>query len=180
MRGLLLRIWNSPTLMTWGSLAARLLGMTLVLPLVLVKFQPAEVAIWQLFVSIYTMQLLFDFGLSPTFSRLLSYARGGASLADIGANQTASAGTKRLVPEGERTHVLTAVLSTQRWLYWRISLGVTVLFAAGGTWALMVPVAGVADAQSAWLAWGIVLMSALIGFWGNGYSAALQAWMPSL
>lgn len=172
MKRLLQRLWNSPTLMTWGSLAARLSGMVVVLPLVLVKFAPAEVAIWQLFVSLYTLQLLLDFGLAPTFSRLLSYARGGASLEDIADTQRIKGGSTS--PSQDAVPVLQQVMSTQRWLYARISMGVTLLFAVGGTLALMAPAQNVAEPSQMWLAWGLVLVSSLIGFWGNGYSAALQ------
>ncbi|MFT3857440.1 MAG: hypothetical protein QM742_08070 [Aquabacterium sp.] len=83
MKSLFLRLWHSPTFMTWGSLASRLLGMTLVLPILLVKFPAAEVAIWQLFITLYTMQMLFDFGFAPTFSRLLAYAYGGATMQEL-------------------------------------------------------------------------------------------------
>lgn len=172
MKRLLQRLWNSPTLMTWGSLAARLSGMVVVLPLVLVKFAPAEVAIWQLFVSLYTLQLLLDFGLAPTFSRLLSYARGGASLEDIADTQRIKGGSTS--PSQDAVPVLQQVMSTQRWLYARISMGVTLLFAVGGTLALVAPAQNVAEPSQMWLAWGLVLVSSLIGFWGNGYSAALQ------
>src|SRR5690606_7378422 len=114
MKALALRLWHSPTVMTWGSLASRLLGVTLVLPLVLVKFAPPEVAIWQLFIALYTMQMLFDFGLAPTFSRLLSYARGGATMADI-ANMRQAAKLPA-TPRPADPQVLAQVFSAQRWL----------------------------------------------------------------
>lgn len=171
MKALALRLWHSPTLMTWGSLASRLLGVTLVLPLVLVKFAPAEVAVWQLFISIYTMQMLFDFGLAPTFSRLLSYARGGASLDDLGRMRSAQATG---APRQADPEVLSQVFATQRWLYARISGGVMLLFVVAGTLALIKPVGELVDPQTAWLAWGVVLATSVMGFWGNGYAAALQ------
>ena len=83
MRAVLSRAWHSPTLMTWGSLLVRLAGVVVILPIVLRRFSPPEVAVWQLFASLMTLVLLMDLGLSPTFSRLLAYARGVASLDDM-------------------------------------------------------------------------------------------------
>src|SRR5262245_18312764 len=73
------RAWNSPTLTTWASFAARSLNLILVLPLALRQFQPEEVVVWQLFASIMTLQLLLDLGLTPTFARLIAFAMGGAT-----------------------------------------------------------------------------------------------------
>jgi hypothetical protein len=173
MKSLALRLWHSPTFMTWGSLAARLLGMILVLPIVLVKFSPAEVAVWQLFVSMYTLLLMFDFGLAPTFSRLLSYARGGASLAELSDMRSARPTTQPQAATDHSTN-LAKVLSTQRWLYARITLGITAFFAVVGTWALITPASHVGQPEQVWAAWALVLLSSAVGFWGNGYSAALQ------
>src|SRR5690606_23806677 len=149
-----------------------LLGVTLVLPLVLVKFAPPEVAIWQLFIALYTMQMLFDFGLAPTFSRLLSYARGGATMADIA--HMLQAAMLPATPRPADPQVLAQVFSAQRWLYARISGGVMLLFLVLGTIALVKPIAQVADAHEAWLCWAVVLATSVFGFWGNGYAAALQ------
>lgn len=169
MRSLVRRLWHSPTLMTWGSLGVRLLSLTLVLPLVLVHFSAPEVAVWQLFVSIYTMQMLFDFGLAPTFSRMLSYARGGATLEELADMRRPHGGHRPTRPE-----VVATVMGAQRWLYVRLCLAVVMLFAVVGSWALVKPLAQVHDPVAGWTAWAVVLATSAIGFWGNGYSAALQ------
>lgn len=173
MKALAQRLWHSPTVMTWGSLASRLLGVTLVLPLVLVKFAPPEVVIWQLFIALYTMQMLFDFGLAPTFSRLLSYVRGGARMEDL-ANMRQQAKLAPVALRAADPHVLAHVFSAQRWLYARISGGVMLLFLVLGTLALINPISQVADAHEAWTCWAVVLATSVFGFWGNGFAAALQ------
>jgi hypothetical protein len=170
LKSLLFRLWHSPTFMTWGSLASRLLGLTLVLPLVLVKFPAADVAVWQLFTTILTLQLILDFGLSPTFSRMLSYAVGGATVQEM-------ADMRQPRPSHGRDAnwpTLRAVWGAMQWLYIRMGLAVLALTAVVGTWALNKPVSQMSDAADGWLAWGIVLASSLAAIAANGYSAALQ------
>ena len=170
MSALARRLWDSPTVTTWGSLLVRLATMVVVLPLVLVRFAPADVALWQLFSTLFLLALMLDFGLAPTFARMLSFARGGATLADMrGMAQPATQLSRPADPA-----VLAALVSSLRWLYPRMAIGAVLLLALLGTAALMRPVAQTADPQAAWLAWGVVLASTGVGLWGGVYSAALQ------
>jgi hypothetical protein len=171
MRLLANRLWNSATFTTWGSLGIRLSAVAVLLPLVLVRFAPAEVAVWQLFATLFTLVLLFDFGLSPTFSRMLAYARGGASLAEISDLRHRPAMAAHREPD---LQTAAAIMSTLRWLYPRLALGIITGFAVLGTLALRTPIAQTADPQTAWLAWGVALGTSAFGFWGNSYAAALQ------
>ncbi|MFT3857441.1 MAG: hypothetical protein QM742_08075 [Aquabacterium sp.] len=66
------------------------------------------------------------------------------------------------------------VFSAQRWLYNRITIVVSLIFLVGGTLALLKPVGQLADPAIGWVSWIIMLGSAVFGFWGNGYNAALQ------
>lgn len=170
MRQISRRLWHSPTLTTWGSLAVRLAAVALVLPLVFSRYDAPEVAVWQLFSVLFTLALLFDFGMAPTFSRLLAYARGGASVAQMAAAAAPAAPAAAVMSvEGAST-----VLATQRWLYSRLAVGATLVMAVLGSLALMHPISQTADPRSAWAAWALVLVTLGIGFWGNGSGAALQ------
>jgi hypothetical protein len=171
MNRIALRLWHSPTFMTWGSLASRLLGVAIVLPLVLTHFTPSEVAVWQLFVVIYTLQLMFDFGLSPTFSRVLAYGRGGLRLSDFSANGLLNP------PKGYREadrSVLTTILCTQRWVYLRIAAFAGIFFAVVGTLAMQKPISYLPSPGDGWICWIAVLLSNTVALWGSGYGAALQ------
>lgn len=170
MKAIARRLWHSPTATTWGSLLVRLGSMVVVLPLVLVRLSPAEVALWQLFTTLFLLALMLDFGLAPTFARMLSFARGGASLADMHNMAQRSA----VVPRQADPAVLVALLSALRWLYPRMALGAVLLIGLLGTAGLLRPVAQTADAQTAWLAWTVVLASTGVGLWGGVYTAALQ------
>ena len=162
------RLWHSPTFTTWGSLGVRLSVVVLVLPLVLVRFAPAEVVVWQLFSTLFTLVLMLDFGLSPTFSRMLAFARGGASLADM-ADMRRS-GIVRI----PNLHTASVVFAALRWFYPRLALGIIALFAVIGTLALQRPIAQIVAPDAAWAAWVLVLTSSAVGFWGNAYASALQ------
>lgn len=167
---LLSRLWHSPTATTWGSLAVRLSAVVLVLPLVLVRFAPAEVALWQLFSTMLMLAMMLDFGLAPTFARLLAFARGGATLDEMTrSGQSASPIARPADPA-----VVASVVSTLRWLYPRIAVGATVLMAAVGTLGLIKPIAQSQDASSAWAAWALVLATTGVALWGGAYAAALQ------
>lgn len=170
MRSLALRLWHSPTFLTWGSLATRLLSVTLVLPLVLVKFAPAEVMVWQLFATIITLQLLLDFGLAPTFSRMLSYTMGGARLHQLAdMRKPLSARGQGVDPE-----TFEAVYGSMKWLYTRFGVAILVLMSVGGTLFLLTPIAQSTAPQEAWMAWGVMLCTSITTVWGNAYAAAIQ------
>lgn len=167
---MLRRLWHSPTATTWGSLAVRLAAVVIVLPFVLVRFAPPEVAVWQLFSTMFMLALMMDFGLAPTFTRLLSYARGGASVGEM-LRMRASEGSGRRPPNTESAAL---VMSALRWLYPRMALGVTLLLAVLGTLGLLRPIAQTADTTQAWIAWSLVLATTGLTLWGGSYAAALQ------
>jgi hypothetical protein len=170
MRALLLRLWNSPTFTTWGSMATRLSAVAVVLPIVLIRFAPAEVAVWQLFASISTLILLFDFGLSPTFSRLLAFARGGAPLDAMGDMRK-----RPTIPSDATPDEISAkVFSTLMWVYPRLGMAIVILIGLLGTVALQRPIGATADPSGAWIAWVVVLGTSVLSFNGNAYAAALQ------
>ncbi len=173
------RTWHSPTAMTWGSLAVRLSAVVLVLPVVLVRFAPAEVALWQLFATLTALALMLDFGLAPTLARLLSFARGGADLPALRYGLVAGASVLPPASDPEagaaaQGTAAPALMATLRWLYPRMALGLVAVLAVLGTWALQIPVSQVAQTDEAWLAWALVVLSTGVSLWGGAYSAALQ------
>lgn len=169
------RFWHSPTFTSWASLLVRFASVVILLPVVLVRFSPEEVAVWQLFSALFVLSLLLDYGLAPNFSRLLSYARAGRALEDMarvsGQSEVGSAS-----PAAARDRVLAgqAVFATMRWLYPRLALVVFLLLGVFGTWSLVKPIGQLPLPQSAWIAWALVLATMLIAVAGGCYGAALQ------
>ena len=171
------RLWHSPTLTTWGSLAVRLGGVVVVLPLVLRHFAPPEIAVWQLFASVFMLTLMLDFGMSPTLSRMLAFARGGLPLAAMGDLRNRSAATATappsLNPDAAR-QLAARLFSSMRWLYPRLALAAVLLMAALGSLALRSAVGQTASPMLTWAAWAMVLTGAYVSFCANAYVAGLQ------
>lgn len=168
--GFFRKLWDSPTFTTWGSLASRLLSTLVVLPLILVKFSAPEVVVWQLFATLTTLLLLLDFGLAPTFTRMLAYARGGTSVEEL----TNMREIKRREHSGPNVTTLVAVFSTLRWLYGRVAWALAVLLAVFGSLSLVHPMAAIHHDAQAWAAWCVWMISTVGMVWGNAFGATLQ------
>jgi hypothetical protein len=177
------RAWNSPTVTTWVSFAARTLNLVLVLPLVLSRFSAPEVALWQVFTTLIALQILADLGFGSTFTRLFAYAMGGAREIPVGG-----AVAKALQPGGEPNwDLLGRISATMRSIYSRLAWLLGGLLLAGGSFALLQRIGALeispAEATDihrhtttteAWLAWGCILVSTVTSFRANIYSAFLQ------
>ena len=171
------RLWHSPTITTWGSLGVRLGGVVLVLPLVLRHFAPPEIAVWQLFASVFMLTLMLDFGMSPTLSRMLAFARGGLPLAAMGDLRSRSPATATAQPPldpGAALQLAARLFSSMRWLYPRLALAAVLLMAALGSLALQSAVSQTASPMLTWAAWAMVLAGAYVSFCANAYVAGLQ------
>ncbi len=161
------KIWNSPTCMTWGSFFTRSLNLIVILPLLLTRFSTEEISLWFLFMIIIGLQMLVDIGFSPTFSRVIAYAMGGAEINDLKSPKNHNNGQPNWV-------TLSQICSTMRHIYLRLSVLWTLLLALFGTLIVIRPISHVDDAFSAWSAWGVILIVSTISFWGNIYTSYLQ------
>ncbi|MCE2916480.1 MAG: lipopolysaccharide biosynthesis protein [Rubrivivax sp.] len=169
-------LWHSPTFTTWGSLLVRLASVVALLPVVLVRFTPAEVAVWQLLSALFLLGLMLDYGLAPTFVRLLSYARAGMApeaMGRIAGNRDTTATSATRSPE-QALAALRRVIGSMHWLYPRLAWVVTGLLLGLGSWALLRPVSQVPQPLHAWLAWAVVMLSFQVALWGGLFGAALQ------
>ena len=152
---MLKRLSQSATVNTWISLAIRMGGLVLLLPLVLTHFGVHEVLVWQLQSSIVAMLAWIDFGLTPTFSRFIAASRGGGKLADL-------LRTKRVtVASGpdEQPLDLGAVIGTLRRVNAAMALFGTVLVMAIGTAAIAGAITGLTHPRTGWMAWALTVLS---------------------
>lgn len=154
--------WSSPTVMTWGSLMIRMGGLALLLPLVLTRLDTKQVLVWQMLSTITMMVNWTDFGFSPTFSRIIAFARGGGTLRDLYAAQPGKA--KWPVSDEEATTPLDigAVLGTQRSIYRRLIVCAMLVALVFGTGVLWKPVLALAHPSDGWLAWAFTAVAALL------------------
>lgn len=164
------RFWNSPTLTTWLSYFARALGLLLITPIILKRFNPAEVTVWYSLLTLISLQMMADFGFSSTFARALAYAMAGLeNLHDIRQSQRPSIGAQE-----PNWLLLRRILSTMSVIYTRLSFGILIFLGIAGTALLWRPISETANPTDSWAAWGFVLLTICITFWGNYLVAFLQ------
>jgi len=163
-------LWNSATLVTWAGYSTRTLSILFVLPLVLKKLTAGEIAIYYLFNTILGFQALADMGFTWSFSRLIAYAMGGAvQLRDF--RTTPAPLTTGATPNWE---IMGRICGTMRTVYARLTLLSFVLIGTLGTWALCRPISRMDSPITGWLAWSVVAVSSIVGFWGLYYISYLR------
>lgn len=153
-------------MMTWGNLGARLLGFLVLLPLALSRLTVEEANLWFLFQALLALQRMADFGFTPTFIRVVSYARAGAV-----DGQAAPVGLNPLVA-GENS--VRRVIATMRKIYNRLSLIAFALVAIGGSLAVINPISQLDAIEVGWSAWAIVAVSGILIFRGGVFGAYMQ------
>lgn len=151
-RQTLLFLWESPTLMTWGSFLTRSLSAVLILPMVLRNFPKEEITLWFMFAQIISLQLLVDMGFTPTFSRLIAHAKGQLN--------------------GGLVAQIKAIMDR---IYFRMTLISFALLLSVGTYFVYEPINHLGSrALAGWIAWAMVVFTSLFYLRGNQYSAYLQ------
>lgn len=144
--------------------------MLLVLPLLLRRLVPSEIAVWYLLSTIIGLQTLADLGFAPTFTRLIAYAMGGARHAgDVPTAARSDAG-----PPSANWRLAEAVWSTMRVIYARLTVLAVVVLGALGSWALVRPMEALPEPGRGWIGWGVVLAVSAAVLWANAYAAYLQ------
>lgn len=153
--------------MTWGSFFSRSLSLVVVLPLLLTRLSTEEIALWYLYMTIISFQMLIDIGFSPTFSRVIAYAMGGAGVDDLKSPKDTNNGQANW-------KTLELICSEMRVVYSRLGIVWPMLLAVFGTLSLLKPISLVPNTFSAWIAWGVILVVSTITLRGNIYSSYLQ------
>ncbi len=152
--------------MTWGNLGSRLLGFAVLMPLALSRFTVEEANLWLIFQAIMILQSMADFGFSPTFIRIVSYARSGklakkSELREIDSLFSSDASMRR-------------VIGTMRSVYNRLSLVAFFLMVVLGTLAVLQPIAQLKDITVGWSAWSIIVVSSVLAFRGGMFGVYMQ------
>ena len=155
--------------MTWASLVTRSAGWLVLLPLVLIRLDSQEVAVFLLFNVMTSLRNLADFGFGPTFIRYVAYCMGGArSLESISAPDSKSGcGQPNL-------KLLAQVVGSMRQFHRWVALGVLALFGLGGSMAVGRQINLLADPDSGWGAWAVVVVGIGFGYWANQFASYVQ------
>jgi len=163
------RMWHSPLLMTWGASGVRSLNLILVLPLIVTRLEPAEIAVWYLFTTLIQLQLLADLGFSPTFVRVFAFAAGGADRTELSDRRATGPGPKHAGPNWSTVE---AIWGTVHSVYTRLTIGAVCGLLLVGTPFVYRPISAT-DQASAWVAWGVILLASTVILRGNAYAAYL-------
>lgn len=157
--------------MTWGSFVSRSLSLVIVLPLILNRLSTEEIALWYLFSTVISLQLLADVGFCPTFSRVIAYGMGGLTTSELKNLSNIKSLSSPREPNWE---TIEKVCSTMQAIYLRLTVISIFLLATLGTWALVKPISASADVNSGWIAWGVILLASTFTLLGNTYNSYLQ------
>lgn len=165
------RVWDSPTANTWVSLFTRSASLVLVLPLVLRNFSDVEAAVWFVFSAVLSVQGIIGLGFSPSFARLLAYARAGASVEQMGdlrdARGVATSGEVNWISVGR-------LVACMRPIFAGLTLASALLMATLGSITIWKPIAATGHSSQAWLAWGVIVAGSSLSFWVTHYVSILQ------
>jgi O-antigen/teichoic acid export membrane protein len=160
--------WQSPTMMTWLSYFVRALSLFVVLPMILTKFTEAEISLWYLFSSIIVLSGLVDFGFRATFTRIISYAYSGAS--HIGVFK----GNDDLKNSSSNWLLIEKIFSSMKKIYLWLSIVIFLFMISFGTWAMAKPISLVSLNNYPWAAWGVIVLTTIIKFYGTIYQNYLE------
>ncbi len=163
--------WNSPTIMTWGSFLSRSLTLILVTPLVVTRLTTEEISLWYIFSAIISLQVLADIGFTPTFSRVIAYAMGGAEVHNLGDYHSANIDAGYGSPNWKTVE---EIYATMRAINSKLLIISTILLALLGSFSLIKPVSAIQNPFLGWVAWVVILCTASVSFRGTTYSAYLQ------
>lgn len=141
-------MWRSATLMTWLGLAVRFGGLAILVPLALVRLDVAQFLVWQILSTIAAFTGLADFGLQPTFARLIAFVRGG------GALRASTLG-------GDHDDELSKLLTEQREIYAVVACVATLGILLCGLYFLSAPIDQLNSPSSGW---GALVATALASF----------------
>lgn len=165
------RVWHSPTANTWLSLGMRSISLVVVLPLVLRQFTTEEAAVWFVFSAVLAVQGILGFGFSPSFARLLSYARAGAQVDDMVDLRQHRSVTAR---EGVNWLSIDRLFSTMRQVFRGLAIASFLVLATAGTAAVWRSIAQTGHRTDVWLAWAVVVIGSSLSFLNLVYATFLQ------
>jgi hypothetical protein len=162
--------WNSPTVTSWCTLAARTIQWLLLVPFIFSYLTTPEATVWLIFQTILGLHILADMGMTTTFTRAFSSAFGGAEALENVDGSARADGISRV-----NTKLLAEIMAASKVAYRRLALTATIGLALGATAFLLNPIKAVPAPIEAWIAWLAILVSSTYTFYGNCHISYLQA-----
>lgn len=134
------------------------------------RFSDQEAALWFIFSSVLAVQSLASFGFTPSFARLLAYARAGAEVEQMRDLRQGNA-----IGQGETNwRSIERLCTCMRRVFAVVSLVAMGLMLTVGTAVMWRPLAEQGHQLPSWIAWGAIVLVSTASLWGNYYLACLQ------
>lgn len=168
---LALKIWDSPTFMTWASLATRSLSLVLILPLILTKLEKPEIALWYLFGAALSFQSLSYMGFGSTFVRIVAYAFGGSKTEDLKDSMIVAEAKREEAPPNWVG--IGRILSNMNYIYFYLTF-VLLVFILATTLLLNRPINLTADITNSWVSWTVIAVGSIIALRGSIFMTYLE------
>lgn len=165
----LIRLWHSSTFTTWMSFAVYSLHFVVITPLVMANFSQEIVAVWLLFALLMNLGNLLDIGFFPTFSRVISYVMGGASVADELHKQKTSS-----ISRPTNWTFMEDVYSSVGKVYIVLTVCYVLLFGLLGAAALNKPISVASNIDEMWISWSVICVCMSYVFFGKKYASVLH------
>ncbi len=169
LRILIRRLWDSPTVTSWMSLATKSLRLVILLPLILRRFSATEAAAWLMFSSLLFFGTLISAQINLLFSRLIAMAMSGAE------DLSPITHSKEVRGKGEPNWIMVRrVYSTVGFLN-AIVAGITGITAlAMGVYGLQPMLAHYGNSRKVWLAFLLVIVGEVVAQMQQKYTVALR------
>ena len=169
------RFWNSDLLVSWSGFAIKLASTALVVPFVLIVMPPNEAAFWLLLQLIFSFNTVTSFGFQVTYSRLISYAIGGATLDQLATGRRSiQSGTRSQMPAPSlNKDTLVRVISTLRSVGFATSVLSALILIIGGGLASLRPISTLEMPIIGWIALTVTVFTSTVTIWGQTYVSFL-------
>lgn len=163
------RLWNSTTITTWMSFLSKSFNVTLIMPLILSRFDTNDVNLWYLTASMISMQILLDAGFGSAFVRIIAYGTVGLkSFSELRTGTISCSNGK--FDEG---YIASSYRIMQR-IYRYLSIIALVFLGSFGSWLIEDAVNLSTNAVMGWYTWSLFVLTFPIILWGNVYMNLLQ------
>ena len=145
----------------WGNNISRILSFLVITPLVLTRFTTPEVAIWYLFSSFIVLGALIDFGFSPVFVRLVSYAAAGSK--SLNPNKDTHEINENIKIEINWA-ILEKLYGSMNVIYTVLSFVLFLLLSTLGSYLVSKQLLLMEDPNYYWSTWAVMCFGLSIGF----------------
>lgn len=162
------QLGRSGTIMTFGNLLAKSSALLLLLPLITKTFDDNDILVWYVYSTIYSLQLILDFGFTPTIARHVSYSE---TKNNLGKSQQKDLYLFQFVKSNEAYSKQVQI--SAHYIYKCLTVLVFVIASTLGTYLVANSLNQATEAEQAWVGWWAVLGVGSFTLYANLYTSML-------